>query len=46
MVDGIFLWDHAMDANAEIEHESRLLSTRVRGKLAEEVIRLAYRGGG
>jgi uncharacterized protein YjdB len=46
IVDATFLWDHAMDADAEIEVESRLVSTRVRGKLAEEVVRQAYRGGG
>ena len=35
-----------MDADAEIEYESSLLSVRVRGKLAEEIIRLYYGGSG
>ena len=46
IVDGIFHWDHAMDADAEIEYESSLLSVRVRGKLAEEIVRLYYGGSG
>jgi len=44
IVEGTFWWDHAMDADAEIEHESQFRSTRVRGKLAEEILRLVYRG--
>jgi len=44
IVDAAFLWDHAIDADAEIEALSHLRSTRVRGKLAEEIIRLVYRG--
>jgi hypothetical protein len=44
IVDGIFHWDHAMDAEAEIEAESSLLSVRVRDKLAEEIVRLFYGG--
>ena len=44
IVQAAFLWDHAMDADAEVEHESPLRSTRVRGKLAEEVVRLVYSG--
>ncbi len=46
VVDATFLWDHAMDADAEIAHEDRLRSTRVRGKLAEDVVRLVYAGSG
>ena len=46
IVDAAFLWDHATDADAEIEYESSLRSTRVRGKLAEEIVRMFYRGSG
>jgi hypothetical protein len=35
-----------MDADAEIEHEASLLSVRVRGKLAEEIVRQFYGGSG
>jgi len=45
-VRAAFHWDHATDADAEIEAESTLRSTRVRGKLAEEVLKLIYRGAG
>ncbi len=44
VVDAAFLWDHATDAAAEIEHESPLRSSRVRGKLAEAIVRRIYGG--
>ena len=45
-VQAAFDWDHATDADAEIEDESTLRTTRVREKLAEEVLKLIYRGAG
>jgi len=46
VVQGSFWWDHAMDSDGDVEGLSHLLSHTVRGKLAEDVVRLAYRGSG
>ncbi|MFH1764734.1 MAG: hypothetical protein ABIF09_11125, partial [Gemmatimonadota bacterium] len=44
VVQGTFWWDHAMDSDADVEALAHLLSHNFRGKLAEDVVRLAYRG--
>jgi hypothetical protein len=41
-----FWQDHAMDDHGEIEHLSPLSTHTVRGRLAEDVLRLAWRGPG
>jgi hypothetical protein len=46
VVQGAFWWDHAMDSDADVQGLAHLLSHTVRGKLAEAVLRLAYRGPG
>jgi hypothetical protein len=46
VVQGTFWWDHAMDSDGDVEGLAHLLSHTVRGKLAEDVLRLAYRGSG
>ena len=46
VVDGTFWWDHSMDSDAEVEALAHFQSQITRGKLAESVLRLAYRGGG
>jgi hypothetical protein len=46
VVQGTFWWDHAMDSDADVEGLAHLLSHTFRGKLAENVIGLAYRGSG